>query len=67
MQIAEECKILLALIWSFISLSFFSYNQFFSKEDFQKWATLGSLYINWSAWASMECVSTIPIEIDSIQ
>ena len=50
-----------------MSLSFFSYNQFFLKKDFQKWANLGSLYINLSALASMECVSTIPIEIDSIQ
>ena len=28
---------------------------------------LGSLYINWSVLASMECVSTKPIEIDTIQ
>ena len=27
----------------------------------------GSMYINWKVLTSMECVSTIPIEIDTIQ
>ena len=26
-----------------------------------------AVYIKWSVWAAMECVSTIAIEIDTIQ